>query len=73
MDVPQIAISVYIENGGFGADLAAPLAALMMEQYIIGKLSERSERKVRQWENYFVLPTIIEDEADEFEEVPGAE
>lgn len=73
MDVPQIAISVYIENGGFGADLAAPLAALMMEQYITGKLSERSERKVKQWENYFVLPTIIEDEADEFEEVPGSE
>ena len=46
MDNPKIAISVYVENGGFGADYAVPIGALMMEQYITGKLSPASEQKV---------------------------
>lgn len=45
MDNPKIAISVYVENGGFGADYAVPIGALMMEQYITGKLSPASEQK----------------------------
>ena len=31
-DHPKIAISVYIENGGFGATYAAPVASLMIEK-----------------------------------------
>ena len=42
MNNPKIAISVYVENGGFGADYAVPIGALMIEQYINGKLSESS-------------------------------
>ena len=38
-DNPQIAISVYVENGGFGASVAAPIASLLMEQYINGEVS----------------------------------
>ena len=33
-DNPKIAISVYIENGGFGATIAAPIASLMIEKYL---------------------------------------
>ena len=33
-DNPKIAISVYIENGGFGATIAVPIASLIMEQYL---------------------------------------
>lgn len=33
---PKIAISVYVENGGFGASVAAPIASLLMEQYLTG-------------------------------------
>ena len=36
-DNPQIAISVYVENGGFGSSVAAPIASLLIEQYINGK------------------------------------
>ncbi|MDY4462858.1 MAG: penicillin-binding protein 2 [Prevotella sp.] len=43
MDNPKIAIAVYVENGGFGADYGVPIGALMMEQYINGKLSPSSE------------------------------
>lgn len=43
MDDPKIAIAVYVENGGFGADYGVPIGSLMMEQYITGKLSPASE------------------------------
>ncbi|ETD16527.1 MULTISPECIES: penicillin-binding protein 2 [Prevotellaceae] len=45
MDKPKIAVAVYVENGGFGADYGVPIGSLMMEQYIKGKLSPESERR----------------------------
>lgn len=42
---PKIAIAVYVENGGWGATYGVPIGALMMEQFINGKLSEASEKK----------------------------
>ena len=45
MQQPKIAVSVYIEHGGFGADLAAPMAALIIECYLKGQLSKTSEAK----------------------------
>ena len=45
MDAPKIAISVYVENGGFGAEYGVPIGALMMEKYLTGSLSEESEKK----------------------------
>ncbi len=60
MNHPKIAVSVYVENGGFGADLAAPLASLIMEQHITGKLSVASEKKAARWENKTVKVTPVE-------------
>jgi len=34
---PQIAIAVYVENAGFGGDIAAPIAGLVIEKHIKGK------------------------------------
>lgn len=48
---PKIAIAVYVENGGFGAHFGVPIGALMMEQYINGKLSPGSERKAESFQN----------------------
>lgn len=45
MDNPKIAIAVYVENGGFGAEYGVPIGALMMEKYINGKLSPASEQR----------------------------
>ncbi|MBO4634891.1 MAG: penicillin-binding protein 2 [Bacteroidales bacterium] len=39
MDNPQIAIAAYVENGGFGASYAAPIASLMVEKYLNGSVS----------------------------------
>lgn len=36
-DNPKIAIAIFIENGGFGATLAAPMATLLVEKYLKGK------------------------------------
>ncbi len=44
-DNPQIAIAVYVENGGWGATFGVPIGALMMEQYINGQLSKASQVK----------------------------
>ena len=51
MNDPKIAIAVYIEHGGFGADMAAPIAALIIEAYLKGRLSPASESKARKIEN----------------------
>ena len=39
MDKPKIAIAAYVENGGFGATHAAPIASLMVEKYLCGEVS----------------------------------
>jgi penicillin-binding protein 2 len=41
---PQIAIAVYVENGGWGTTYAAPIASLMIEKYIRREIS-----KGRKW------------------------
>lgn len=43
MDNPKIAIAVYVENGGWGADYGVPIGKVLMEQYITGKLSKAGE------------------------------
>jgi len=38
-DKPEIAISVYVENGGFGNIWASPIASLMIEKYLNDSIS----------------------------------
>ena len=42
-DDPKIAVAAYVENAGFGATWALPVASLMLEKYINGEISP--ERK----------------------------
>jgi len=39
MDDPKIAVAAYVENGGFGATWAAPIASLLIEKYLNGEIS----------------------------------
>ena len=56
---PKIAICVYVENGTWGATYGVPIGALMMEQYINGKLSESSQQQANIFEHkYLFTPTI---------------
>ncbi|ALW86894.1 hypothetical protein AUC43_18505 [Hymenobacter sedentarius] len=43
-EAPQIAVAVYLENAGFGATAAAPCAALVMEQYLRGRIAPRRKK-----------------------------
>ena len=36
-DKPKIAMAVLVENGGFGAQSAAPIARMVMDYYLLGK------------------------------------
>lgn len=38
IDKPTIALAVLVENGGFGAQSAAPIARMVMDYYLLGKL-----------------------------------
>jgi len=40
-DNPKIAVAVYVENAGFGATWAAPVASLMIEKYITGEVKRK--------------------------------
>lgn len=53
---PKIAIAVYIENGGFGSTIAAPIASLMIEKYLTGKIG-----KNKWWESKMYETTLTEE------------
>ncbi len=42
LDNPQIAISVIVENSGYGSRWAAPIASLMIEKYLKGEVSRKA-------------------------------
>ncbi len=48
MENPKIAIAVYVENGGFGADFAVPIGGVLFEKYLTGKLSPSAEARAAQ-------------------------
>jgi len=49
---PQIAIAVYVENGGFGNTYAAPIAGLMIEKYLTKHIT-------RTWFEEYILNTDL--------------
>lgn len=40
-DNPKIAVAVVVENAGFGSTWAAPIASLLMEQYLTGTVTRK--------------------------------
>lgn len=58
---PKIALSVYIENGGFGATWAAPTAKLMIEKYLQREIS------VKWLEDYVLNANLLNPEEDDEE------
>ncbi|MDR2914751.1 MAG: penicillin-binding protein 2 [Tannerella sp.] len=56
MDNPKVAIVVYVENGGFGATVAVPMAKLMLEKYFYGEVSDASKWLETQMINWNTRP-----------------
>jgi len=42
---PKIAVAVVVENAGFGATWACPVASMMIEQYLTGEVKRKDLRK----------------------------
>lgn len=55
MNDPKIAIVVYVENGGWGATYGVPIGALMMDQYLHGKLSPQNEILAEDFSNRVII------------------
>ena len=55
LDSPKIALAVLVENGGFGSRAAAPIARVVLDYFLLGKLPPGTQKPVP------------EDEADEEE------
>ena len=54
VEQPKIAISIIVENGGFGATWAAPIASLMMEKYLKGKVERADlEKSITEGKIYY--------------------
>ncbi len=47
VDKPKIAIAVLVENGGFGAQSAAPIARMVFDYYLLGKLPKGAAQEVQ--------------------------
>ncbi|HCV13243.1 MAG TPA: penicillin-binding protein 2 [Candidatus Accumulibacter sp.] len=44
-EAPTIALAVLVENGGFGAQAAAPIARMVFDYYLLGKLPKGAARE----------------------------
>ncbi len=65
-DNPKIAISVYVENAGFGAAMAAPIASLVIEKYLNGEIAgNRKWLEQRMLEADFINRLVAETDEQE--------
>jgi len=47
-DHPKIAVSVVVENAGWGARFGAPIASLIIEKYLKGQITEDNRKQLEQ-------------------------
>jgi penicillin-binding protein 2 len=59
---PKIAIACIVENGGFGATIAAPIVSLMVEQYLNDSISAKRQEWVTRYSAQRIMPARIADE-----------
>lgn len=60
---PKIVIAVFIENGGFGATWAGPIASLMIEKYLKKEIT-RTDLEKRMLEGDLSANYILKDIAE---------
>jgi len=63
---PRIAVAVCIENAGYGASWAGPIASLMIEQYLKDSITEKRKPLLKKMEDAKIIPnyTYILDSLD---------
>lgn len=58
-DNPRIAVAVIVENGGFGATWAGPMAYLIMEKYLTDSLRTDRQKEADRISNANLLPSWL--------------
>lgn len=58
-DDPKVALSIIVENGGFGASYAVPIGRLMIEKYINGQIAESSKWIEESMKNAVILRNAL--------------
>ena len=61
-DKPKIALALIVENGGFGAQAAAPIARKVFDYYLLGKLPKDQDLPFRRSEEMRDVPESTEPE-----------
>lgn len=59
---PRIAIACIIENGGFGATVAAPIVSLMIEKYLNDTISAARQPWIERYSSMKIMPARIQAE-----------
>ncbi|MDR2187571.1 MAG: penicillin-binding protein 2 [Azonexus sp.] len=70
VDQPRIVVAVMVENGGFGAQSAAPIVRQVFDYYLTGKQPGGPAPETEAPEDASDAP-LVEDEPDEAEEAAG--
>lgn len=58
LENPKIALSVIVENSGYGSKWAAPIASLMIEKYLKGVV-KRKKLEQKMFEDNLITPSLI--------------
>lgn len=68
---PKIAVAVIVENSGYGATWAGPIASLMIEQYLHDSISKKREPLVKKMQEAKIIPryTYIIDSIEKMQAV----
>ncbi|HEX7846628.1 MAG TPA: penicillin-binding transpeptidase domain-containing protein, partial [Chitinophagaceae bacterium] len=56
---PKIAIAVFVQNAGFGATWAGPIARIMVEKYLNDTIQEKSKADVERIANTNLMPAYF--------------
>ena len=60
-----IALAIFVENGGYGSTIAAPITSLVIEKYLTGKIS-----KANKYREQNMLNLSLEDIYDKLNQKP---
>jgi penicillin-binding protein 2 len=59
-DDPQIAVAVFVENGGFGGETAVPIGRLMIQKAIKGEIPDSDLGLEQEMKNKTILRSVVQ-------------
>ncbi len=64
-DNPKIALAVFIENGGYGSNIAAPISSLLIEKYLKGTVERKWIEKMMVEKNLYSVYNQVNQNPEE--------